>query len=378
MPAAAPAQPAAYPSDALIASLLATLESVGSFLPVDHPLLAVCPKFTQSCTLYGYACIRRIVASGTLSHGTQQCRCCSRRLERQLVCRWLWHGVADAAVLVLPHVCRLWRVVVACLLRIHIAVTVGVALESSQVLPTQHTGCWSASRDTSTRSAAARLQPDPCSSWPVTVRHTYSMTGHITTVYIVCTHAIKRGFVTSAISHRQAGLAAARELQSLSTLGGNSAPLFVGRSQWNAARPTGLAEDATKTDVLSGHHRASSAVPEEQRRMSRFSHSCHRCAFCGKAFEFECCLVRHMRIYTGERPFQCHICLVAFNDKSALNKHLLIHSVYAAGVTSPATCRPLSINHGAARDSGAMEIPTTAMAHVESTPACILLATLCG
>jgi hypothetical protein len=44
-------------------------------------------------------------------------------------------------------------------------------------------------------------------------------------------------------------------------------------------------------------------------------------AFCRKPY-----LEVHMRVHTGERPFQCDLCMKRFSQKSSLNTHKRIHT----------------------------------------------------
>ncbi|KAH3897436.1 hypothetical protein DPMN_021624 [Dreissena polymorpha] len=45
------------------------------------------------------------------------------------------------------------------------------------------------------------------------------------------------------------------------------------------------------------------------------------CEWCGKTFCRRDFLARHMVVHTGEKPFECHICLRRFNVRTNLNSH---------------------------------------------------------
>ncbi|XP_012723903.2 sal-like protein 1 [Fundulus heteroclitus] len=51
----------------------------------------------------------------------------------------------------------------------------------------------------------------------------------------------------------------------------------------------------------------------------------HVCCFCGKVFSSDSALQIHLRSHTGERPYQCPVCLSRFTTRGNLKVHFLRH-----------------------------------------------------
>ncbi|PAA67141.1 hypothetical protein BOX15_Mlig029194g1, partial [Macrostomum lignano] len=52
----------------------------------------------------------------------------------------------------------------------------------------------------------------------------------------------------------------------------------------------------------------------------------HRCGQCGKRFNCQSKLKRHLVMHTGERPFECEECGKRFDRQSNLKRHLVVHT----------------------------------------------------
>jgi uncharacterized Zn-finger protein len=49
------------------------------------------------------------------------------------------------------------------------------------------------------------------------------------------------------------------------------------------------------------------------------------CPICGRKFQSPSAVRVHMRIHTGERPYECNNCRKRFTRKGHLKSHMLVH-----------------------------------------------------
>lgn len=82
----------------------------------------------------------------------------------------------------------------------------------------------------------------------------------------------------------------------------------------------------------------------------------NQCTFCLKIFDFPSKLSRHLRIHTGIRPYECHVCHKSFKQLSHLQCHLWIHRKDKTMVVDPLLKQQIS-SGGATGSEGGECVP---------------------
>ncbi|KAM9790526.1 uncharacterized protein sall2 isoform 1-T2 [Syngnathus typhle] len=93
-----------------------------------------------------------------------------------------------------------------------------------------------------------------------------------------------------------------------------------GKSYLNAALSSVSPNAQSALQSLSGVANLSSTSSSGS--TSRLQHACR---FCGKVFSGDSALQIHLRSHTGERPYQCPVCLSRFTTRGNLKVHFLRH-----------------------------------------------------
>lgn len=68
---------------------------------------------------------------------------------------------------------------------------------------------------------------------------------------------------------------------------------------------------------------SSKVVKKSKKKGKKFAK--HKCDDCGKLYSGACNLIRHRRLHTGERPFECKQCGKCFMRSDILTQHTLKH-----------------------------------------------------
>ncbi|XP_047740468.1 longitudinals lacking protein, isoforms H/M/V isoform X32 [Hyalella azteca] len=122
---------------------------------------------------------------------------------------------------------------------------------------------------------------------------------------------------------------------------GNSFPLWEGDGSLSGFPSEGFSGDSSQARQMMHEsslsykfskdvsHSTPTTAPSSMRSdlSSQFSWTglpCHMCPLCPKAFRTKRDRLRHVRVHTGEKPFQCPRCMYRTSRKDHLRRHILV------------------------------------------------------